>query len=99
MSEIFITKRDGRKEALDLEKLHKVVFFACDGLTGVSASQVELKSQISFQDNITSEEIQETMIKSAADLISEETPNYQFCLLYTSPSPRDSCASRMPSSA
>ena len=77
MSEIFITKRDGRKEALDLEKLHKVVFFACDGLTGVSASQVELKSQISFQDNITSEEIQETMIKSAADLISEETPNYQ----------------------
>ena len=77
MSEIFITKRDGRKEALDLEKLHKVVFFACDGLTGVSASQVELKSQITFQDNITSEEIQETMIKSAADLISEETPNYQ----------------------
>ena len=77
MSEILITKRDGRKEPLDIEKLHKVVFFACDGLTGVSASQVELKSQISFQNNITSEEIQETMIKSAADLISEETPNYQ----------------------
>ena len=77
MSEILIVKRDGRKEPLDLEKLHKVVFFACDGLAGVSASQVELNSQISFQNNINSEEIQETMIKAAADLISEETPNYQ----------------------
>ena len=78
MSEINVVKRDGTKLPLDLEKLHKVIFYACDGTTGVSASQVELNSSISFYDGISTTEIQETMIKSAADLISEETPNYQF---------------------
>lgn len=73
-----ITKRDGSKEPLDLEKLHKVVFFACEGITGVSPSEVEIKSHIQFYDGITSSDIQETLIKSAADLISEETPNYQY---------------------
>lgn len=75
---IQVTKRDGRKEPLDIEKLHKVVFFACEGIAGVSASEVELHSQVQFFDGITSSEIQETLIKSAADLISEENPNYQF---------------------
>jgi len=75
---IQVTKRDGSREDLDLDKLHKVIFFACDGVSGVSPSQVELKSNISFHNNITTSEIQETMIKSAADLISDETPNYQF---------------------
>ena len=78
MSEINVIKRDGSKLPLDLEKLHQVIFYACEGITGVSASQVELNSNISFYDGITTEEIQETMIKAAADLISEETPNYQF---------------------
>ena len=76
--EINVLKRDGNKVPLDLEKLHKVIGNACEGITGVSASQVELNSNISFYDGITSSEIQETMIKAAADLISEETPNYQF---------------------
>lgn len=76
--EITITKRDGRKEALDLEKLHRVVFYACEDITGVSASEVEIKSHIQFYQGIRSSDIQETLIKSAADLISEETPNYQF---------------------
>ena len=75
---IQVTKRDGRKEILDLEKLHKVVFYACDGITGVSASEVEIRSNVQFYPGITSDEIQETLIKAAADLISEETPNYQF---------------------
>lgn len=75
---IQITKRDGRKEPLDIEKLHKVVFFACEGIAGVSPSEVEIHSQVQFFDGMTSSEIQETLIKSAADLISEETPNYQF---------------------
>jgi ribonucleoside-diphosphate reductase alpha chain len=77
-NEIQITKRDGRKEPLELDKLHKVVFHACEGITGVSASEVEIKSHIQFYTGITSAEIQETLIKSAADLITEETPNYQF---------------------
>jgi ribonucleoside-diphosphate reductase alpha chain len=76
--EINVLKRDGNKVPLDLEKLHKVIGNACEGITGVSASQVELNSNISFYDGITSSEIQETMIKAAADLICEETPNYQF---------------------
>lgn len=76
--EIHIVKRDGRKEPLELDKLHKVVFHACEGITGVSASEVEIKSHIQFYNGITSSDIQETLIKSAADLISEETPNYQY---------------------
>ena len=75
---IQVTKRDGRKEPLDIEKLHKVVFFACEDIAGVSPSEVELHSQVQFFDGITSSDIQETLIKSAADLISEESPNYQF---------------------
>lgn len=75
---IQITKRDGKREALDLDKLHKVVFHACDDISGVSPSQVEIKSHIQFYDGIKSSDIQETLIKSAADLISEDTPNYQY---------------------
>lgn len=76
--QILITKRDGTKEELLLDKLHKVVFHACDGISGVSASEVEIKSHIQFYNGITSSDIQETLIKSAADLTTEETPNYQF---------------------
>ena len=78
MSQILVTKRDGRKEPLDIEKLHKVVFWATQGITGVSASEVEIKSHIQFYSGIKTTDIQETLIKSAADLISEENPNYQY---------------------
>ena len=78
MSQILVTKRDGRKEPLNLEKLHKVVFWATEGITGVSASEVEIKSHFQFYNGIMTTDIQETLIKSAADLISEETPNYQY---------------------
>jgi len=73
-----IIKRDGTKELLDIEKLHKVVFFACEEIAGVSPSEVEMHSQLQFYDGIKSSDIQETLIKSAADLISEDTPNYQY---------------------
>ena len=75
---IQVTKRDGRKEPLDIEKLHKVVFYATQDITGVSPSEVEIKSQIQFFNGMHTSEIQETLIKAAADLITEETPNYQF---------------------
>ena len=78
MSQINVTKRDGRKEPLNLEKLHKVVFWATEGITGVSASEVEINSHVQFYNGIKSTDIQETLIKSAADLISEESPNYQY---------------------
>ena len=73
-----VIKRDGTLENLNIDKLHKVVMYACEDITGVSASQVEINSQIQFFDSIKTESIQETLIKSAADLISEETPNYQY---------------------
>ena len=75
---IQVTKRNGKREPLDIEKLHKVVFHACEGITGVSPSEVEIKSQIQFYNGIKTDDIQETLIKAAADLISEETPNYQY---------------------
>lgn len=78
MSQIQVTKRDGNREQLNLEKLHKVVFWATEGITGVSASEVEIKSHIQFYNGIKTADIQETLIKSAADLISEDTPNYQY---------------------
>tara|TARA_Y100000114_G_scaffold86080_1_gene79607 strand:- start:8325 stop:10613 length:2289 start_codon:yes stop_codon:yes gene_type:complete len=73
-----VIKRDGSRVPLNIDKLHKVVFAACEGINGVSASEVEIKSQIQFFDGIKTVDVQETLIKSAADLISEETPNYQW---------------------
>jgi len=78
VSDIQVVKRDGSKEPLDIDKFHKVVMWACEDIKGVSASEVEIRSHVSFYDGIRSEEIQETLIKAAADLISEETPNYQY---------------------
>lgn len=77
-SNLFVTKRNGEKEAIDLEKIHKVIAWAAEGLEDVSVSQVELKSHIQFYDGIKTGDIHETIIKSAADLISEETPDYQY---------------------
>ena len=74
---IFITKRNGKQEPIDLEKIHRVIFWASESLD-VSPSQVELNAQIQFYNGITTEEIHETMIKAAADLISTESPDYQF---------------------
>ena len=73
-----VVKRDGSIEPLDLDKMHLMVDKACEGLAGVSASQVEIQSGIQFFDGISTAEIQEILIKSASDLISLEVPNYQF---------------------
>ncbi len=73
-----VKKRDGRIESLDLDKMHLMVSEATNGLAGVSASQVEMQSGIQFYDGITTDEIQEILIKSASDLIDLEHPNYQF---------------------
>ena len=77
--EINVVKRNGRgKELLDLNKIHVMVEEACLGLSGVSSSQVEMQSELSFYDGISTADIQETLIRSASDLISLEHPNYQF---------------------
>ena len=73
-----VKKRDGRIESLDLEKMHVMVEEACEGIAGVSASQVEIQSGIQFYDGITTGEIQEILIRSASDLIDLDHPNYQY---------------------
>ena len=73
-----VTKRNGEKEPIDLEKIHKVITWAAKGLNNVSVSQVEIKAHIQFYDGIKTAEIHETLIKSAADLISTEAPDYQY---------------------
>ena len=77
-STLKVTKRNGRLEPLDLDKIHKVVTWAAEGLNNVSVSEVELKAHLQFFDGIQTAEIHETLIKAAADLISEETPDYQY---------------------
>jgi len=75
---IKVIKRDGTEEQINLEKVHKMVEFACEGLSNVAASQVEMSSGLQFFDGIKSAEIQEILVKSASDLIDLEHPNYQY---------------------
>ncbi len=78
MTEIYVQKRNDRgKEPLDLNKIHVMVEEACKDVTGVSASQVEMNAQLSFYDGISTSDIQETLIRSASDLITLDNPNYQ----------------------
>ena len=77
-SEIRVVKSDGAKVVIDLDKIHKMVEKSCRGITGVSESLVEMNSGLQFFDGITTKEIQKILIKSASDLISLESPNYQF---------------------
>jgi len=73
-----IVKRDGTKEHLNIDKIHKVVEHACEGLAGVSSSLIEMNANIQFYDGMSTHEIQEVLIRSANDLISLDNPNYQY---------------------
>lgn len=75
---MLVTKRNGNKEEINLDKIHNVLIWASHGLDNVSVSQVELRAQIQFFEGIKTSDIHEVIIKSAADLISEDTPDYQF---------------------
>ena len=76
---INVIKRNGRgKESLDIDKIHSMVGFATEGITGVSASHVEMNSGLQFFDGVSTDDIQQILIKSANDLISLESPNYQY---------------------
>jgi ribonucleoside-diphosphate reductase alpha chain len=75
---IYIVKRNGNKEPINIDKIHKVVEHACFGLAGVSSSQIEMNANLQFYDGMTTQEIQEILVKSANDLISLDAPNYQY---------------------
>jgi len=78
INEINVTKRDGSSQKFDLEKVHRVLEWAVEDISGVSMSEIELKANIQLYDKIRAYDIHELLIKSAAELISEHTPNYQF---------------------
>ena len=73
-----IVKRDGTKESLNIDKIHKVVEHACENLAGVSSSQIEMNANLQFYDGMSTAEIQEVLVRSANDLISLDNPNYQY---------------------
>lgn len=75
---LLIVKRNGTKEHLNIDKIHKVVEYACEGIAGVSSSQIEMNANIQFYDGMSTGEIQEVLVRSANDLISLDTPNYQY---------------------
>ena len=75
---LMVTKRDGKLEPINLDKIHRVITWAAEGLENVSVSQVELRSHIQFYEGIRTSDIHETIIKAAADLISKDTPDYQY---------------------
>jgi ribonucleoside-diphosphate reductase alpha chain len=75
---LLVTKRDGGTERINLDKIHRVLDWAAEGLSNVSISQVELRSHIQFYDGIKTSDIHETIIKAAADLISRDAPDYQY---------------------
>lgn len=75
---LLVTKRDGSQEKINLDKIHRVIDWAAEGLENVSVSQVELRSHIQFYDGIKTADIHETIIKAAADLISRDAPDYQY---------------------
>jgi ribonucleoside-diphosphate reductase alpha chain len=81
---MLVTKRDGTKQPLDLDKIHAVLTWACEGqnddaltpVKGVSVSQIEINAQLHFYDGMPTKAIHETLIKAASELISEDFPNY-----------------------
>ena len=76
---INVKKRNGRgTEPLNIDKIHEMVEYACEDITGVSASQVEMRSGLQFYDGISTDEIQEILIKSTADLVDLNNPNYTY---------------------
>jgi ribonucleoside-diphosphate reductase alpha chain len=76
---ILVKKRNGRgNEPLNIDKIHEMVEYATEDISGVSSSQVEMNSGLQFYNGITTDEIQKILIKSASDLITLENPNYQY---------------------
>lgn len=73
-----VTKRSGKTEHFDAEKINKVLLWATEGLSGVSASDVAMNAHLQFYSGITTTDIHKVLIQSAVNLINEKTPNYQY---------------------
>lgn len=76
--DIVVQKRDGTTEPFNVEKIHRVIENACADITGVSVSDVVMAARLTFFSGMTTTEIHRALTKAAADLITENTPNYQY---------------------
>jgi ribonucleoside-diphosphate reductase alpha chain len=73
-----VQKRNDSLEIYNVEKIHKVVEWAIQGINNVSWSDIEMNAHLSLRDGITTREIHQILIKSANDLSSPSKPNYQY---------------------
>lgn len=73
-----VIKRDGEQENFNIEKINKVIRWAIEGIEGVSLSDIEINAKLNLRDKITTKEIHQVIIESAANLININTPNYQY---------------------
>ena len=78
MSKINVVKRNGEKEVVDFEKINRVLEWAAKDINGVSSSDVAMNAHLQLFDGITTTQIHKVLIQSAADMITEDMPNYQF---------------------
>ena len=78
MSNIYVTKRSGEKEGFNIDKIHKIINWAISDLSDVHLSDIEINARLNLQNNISTKDIHKVLIESAANLITLETPNYQY---------------------
>ena len=81
---VTVVKRDGSRVPLDISKIQRQVAHGCSGIDGVSPSMIEIKAQLELHDGISTETIDELLLKAMVNLIDEnENPeinntNYQY---------------------
>jgi len=78
MSNIYVTKRSGEKEGFNIDKIHKIINWAISDISDVHLSDIEINARLNLQNNISTKDIHKVLIESAANLITLETPNYQY---------------------
>ena len=76
--DIYVLKRDGHKEPLNYEKINKVLEWSTEGISSVSSSDVAMNAKLQIFDGVTTYDIHRILIQSASDMITEESPNYQY---------------------
>jgi len=77
-AQTFVKKRNGELEKFNIEKINKVIRWATDGISGVSLSEIEINAKLNIVENISTRDIHQVLIESAANLISLSKPNYQY---------------------
>ena len=76
MKEIHIVKNNGLKEVFNFDKISEHIHFACEGLNGVSESEIAMNARLKIYDGCKSKDIQDALVKSAVELTSADEPDY-----------------------